>query len=299
MDDAQADAEEVRHKEDTAKKFDYASITFNTFKPSQRQPPSRPPSYQPELDNEQRRNRLPSFARNYNPAANRLKLARSYEVVTLIHKSAGEDSKAGASACPVGNEPMEEYETLKYPERRPSLAPQRNLSISQEQYIQDYSQLPVKKKPTQKMRVFEEPLGHSQNERPVPKRRINAPSKALMSSYSSVKKCSPPPLPPPYNPTFDGMAGDEGHYKVPKSYRNVANNHYDCPSSVVRLAWSCENLNHSAHHAATGHEAAAATSIYDMPSSISPPLPRRFEREAATERSLQSLISQDSYVDMS
>lgn len=295
MDDAQAEVEEVRHKEDTAKKFAYASITFDTFKPSER----RPPSYQPELDGEQRRSRLPSFARNYNPAANRIQLARNYEVVSLMHKPTSAATKAGAAVAEQDDVPMEEYDTLKHQERKLTMTSQRNFSISQAEYATDYSQLSqVRKKPKQKLSLRDESANHfHKGERPVPKTRTKFPNPGLHSSYSSVKKSPPQPLPPPYDPRFNGMAREEDHYKVPRRQRSVLGGHYDQPSSLVRVAYSCENLGHSAPQA-TGHEAAAATSIYDMPSSISPPMAWRFEREAQ-ERSLRSLISQDSYVDMS
>ncbi len=290
------EVEEVRQKESTAKKFGYASITFDTFKPSN----SRPPSYQPELDIDQR-NRLPSFARNYNPAANRVQLARSYEVVTLMNKPPANEATnavAGASKAGAENGPREEYDTLSYPERKPTMTSQRNFSISQAEYATDYSQLQLQKKPKQKMAIVGEPASIYQNEKPIPRQRSKFPKPALLSSYSSVKKSSPPPLPPPYNPTSSATNDlNEDHYKVPKSYREIENGYYDRPSSLVRVARSCENLGHAGPQFIQ-HEGATASSIYDMPSSISPPLARQLEMEAQL-KSLNSLFSQDSYIDMS
>ena len=292
VDDAQAEVEEVRQKEDRAKKFAYASITFDTFKPSER---PRPPSYQAEAEGEQRRSRLPSFARNYNPVANRIQLARSYEVVSLQNpKPAVEATNAGSLTQTSEHGPGEEYDILSYPDRKMTLTSQRNFSISQAEYSRDYSQLDqVKQKPQKRCVVqyqHKEPL--YENSKPIPKTRTKKPYPDPHSSYTSVKKSSPPPLPPPYNPQLESVTIEENHYNVPRSHKREKQGHYDYP----RSARSCENISHSAVH--VGTNAAAATSIYDIPSSAPPPIAVMIEGETH-ELSLHSLFSQDSYVDMS
>ena len=129
VDEAQEEAAEVKRKEVRDAKFQYASITFDTFKPS---PASddKPTLYQPEVDEEQmQRRRVPSFARNYNPVANRAMLARSYEVVTPMA------AIAAAAAAGGGNQPspslgQEEYDKLVHQERKMTGSSQRNFSIS-------------------------------------------------------------------------------------------------------------------------------------------------------------------------
>ena len=148
------------------------------------------------------------------------------------------------------------------------------------------------------MPLFDEATYHSPNEKPIPKTRTRFPNPMpLSSSYTCVKKNAPPPLPPPYNPRFDGQAIEEDHYKVPRKQKRPLSGHYDQLSSLFRIAWSCEDFTQALPHQAQGHQA-AARSIYDMPSSISSPMARKFEKKVP-EMSLHSLISQDSYVDMS
>jgi len=291
--------EEVRQKEDRAKKFAYASITFDTFKPSET--PRPPSSYKVEAEEQQQRSsRLPSFARNYNPAANRIQLARSYEVVTLqTHKPDGAATNAGG-ACGQ-NQSLEkslggeEYDTLSYPDRKMTITSQRNLSISHAEYSRDYSQLSqVAKEPKKRLAAQTHHVEvHYQNSKPIPKSRTKKPYPDPHSSYTSVKKSSPPPLPPPYDPQPESAAIDENHYNVPKSHGREMQSNYDYPRGVR----SCENLSHSrAMH--MSNEAVATTSIYDIPSSVPPPLAVMIEGETH-ELSLHSLFSQDSYVDMS
>ncbi len=131
VEDAQEEAEEVRRKQVRDAKFQYASITFDTFKPPSPSSSAHPMLYQPEMDEEQaQRCRLPSFARNYNPVANRAMLARSYEVVTpMASIAAAAEGGASSSKLPPSLEDMD-YDKLVHQERKMTGVPQRNFSIS-------------------------------------------------------------------------------------------------------------------------------------------------------------------------
>lgn len=305
MEEAQAEAEEVRQKEVTAAKFQYASITFDTFKPPDNlTAASSPPLYQPELDKEHDgRMRLPSFARNYNPASNRAMLARSYEIVTPISSADG----AGPTTNPPANGALqqEEYDKLVHQERKMTGSSQRNFSISvkpQMQHATDYSQLQLKAKPKQN-----DELGVKKIKPQIKKRTLvpGAEKKLVKSpSYSTVVKPKAPPLPPRVEDT------PEDHYKVPLSRRVLQDGHnpaglYDHPSSLLRVAWSCENVGSQYPSQQQQQQVLHMNGgFYDSPSS--PPRPHI----ARSQRSLvhdepsgyvnlaNNSLSMDSYIDM-
>lgn len=154
IEEAQAQAEEVKAKEVRTAKFQYTSITFDTFKPGESG--GNRGLYQPEVDEErQQRQRLPSFARNYNPTANRAMLARSYEVVTPMNPATAAAAAAGGPGGATnqglgdasGGFHPEEYHKLMHQERKMTGVSQRNFSISTKMHDRtatNYSQLMLK-----------------------------------------------------------------------------------------------------------------------------------------------------------
>ena len=260
VEEAQEQAEEVRRKEATRAKFQYASITFNTFKPPTPPPENMTPPtpYQPQPDDEQqqlRDTRLPSFARNHNPASNRAMLARSYEVVAPML------SLAGATNAVTETPPQDEYHKLD--RKMSEVSSKRNFSIStpktDHRVITNYSVLQLSTKPaaapptqpTAELAGGE--LGVKRIKPMIKKRTLlkdenaqNEKPPEKIPSYSLVQKPKAPPLPPHYNRTEEEEEEEESHYKVPVSKKVLldreAANIYDHPSSLVRVSWSCENI---------------------------------------------------------
>lgn len=314
VEDVQAEVEEVRRKENTAAKFKYASITFDTFKPVDSLP-TRPPVHQSDVEFESRRDRLPSFARNYNPAANRVELARSYEVVTLKPKSEAGVNEVGGEHLSQGYGTDDEYDKLMHEKKELMVTSQRNFSISYGNVTDtaDYSQLnqvqnrftQVRIQPQLKLPGCSSPNNAEVKVKPMPKKRTNLPKPNPLSSYTAVKKHEGPPLPPPYDPMFDKIEGtekieEEEHYKVPMKQKRITSGHYDHPSSLIRVAWSCENLGSTQ---ASAEVQDGAIGLYDIPSSLSPSLAAHKRNsmvldQPLQELSLHSLFSQDSYIDM-
>jgi hypothetical protein len=265
VEEAQAEVEEVRRKEARDAKFQYSSVTFQTFKPTSAKEGATPIPPQDEEQQQQHDHRFPSFARNHNP--NRAMLARSYEVVTPIGFSGatgGGASSSGtnlASGHSSGEFQLEEYDKLMHQERkmtgasqtgelqrsvnpskRMASTSQRNFSISTK--VQgnstNYSQLEIKSKP---------PVGENdelgiRRIKPVIKQRtrIQADPPSNIPSYTLVKKPKGPPLPPRCGSQEEVTKEEteEDYYKVPKSI--LKSEMLDSYGKQVRTAWSYENI---------------------------------------------------------
>lgn len=307
VEDAQAEMEEVRRKEVRDAKFQYASVTFDTFKPTPSEPSDNSITHQlrdeeqchwPQDEEQLREQRLPSFARNFNPVANRAMLARSYEIVTPMGAAAaGATNSESGTKLPEdsGDFQLEEYDKLVHQERKMTStsmrnmtgASQRNFSISTriKETKTNYSQLELTKNPNSQE---DSELGVKKIKPAVKKRTLrnadveNPPGK--IPPYSLVQKPKAPPLPPRYDRDFQEEPNEEQHYKVPKQiHRRELMSTYDRPSSLVRVAWSCENIGRPAMldpHTMTSR----GLDFYDAPA----PFPRG--RDA---RSQQNLVSNE------
>ena len=275
VEEAQAEMEEVKRKEVRDAKFQYASVTFDTFKPA--------PGEQSAAEPEEHEHRLPSFARNFNPIANRAMLARSYEIVTPMGAPKAE---AGTKPSADGTDlQLEEYDKLIHQERKMTStstrkmtgASQRNFSISTrvKETKPNYSQLELTTK-ANSQEASE--LGVKRIKPGVKNRNLikadveDPPSK--IPSYSLVKKPKAPPLPPRYDYDIQEEevkeeAPQEEHYKVPRSVRRREQmNTYDRPSSLVRVAWSCENIRSQSRPLKTDPHTTTASGdldFYDAP----------------------------------
>ena len=277
---AQAEAEEVRQKEATRAKFQYASVTFNTFKP-QEEDKTKPPLYPVNEDSEHATGqRLPSFARNFNPTANRAMLARSYEIVTPMKNLPGASGITESTEAVVGGLQQEEYHKLMHPERKMTGVSQRKFSITtttstatgaggRDVTRTNYSQLELNPsgKETAEAKAKDDPqeLGVKKIKPVAKKRTLLQKSESSqvnkIPSYSVVQKPKAPPLPPRCADLEedDEQAQErrpevqESHYKVPRgakqhaaaaASRNVeASKMYDQVPSQLRVAWSCENID--------------------------------------------------------
>lgn len=303
VEEMKAEAADVRRKENTAAKFTNASITFNTFKPVKSQLTSLSVS-QSELDINPQRHWHPNFSQNYNLAAQR-QLARSYETVILMPKSETNANQEDISVKNLsqGDETDEDYENLVYREGTPTMTSQRNFSIScskNPEITTDYSELMLQECPHHPQPGIALANDEEEKVKPNPKKRTSLPNPR--HSYTAVKKFKTRPLPPLYDPRIareveEDEAEETEYYNVPAKWRRASRSgHYDRPSSLIRVALSCENLKStpaSAEVLETGH--------YDIPSSILP----YFEDKKGSmvlgqllQLSFDSLSSQDSYVDM-
>lgn len=326
VEEAQADVEEARQKEIRQAKFQYVSVTFDTFKPTENNAP--PPVYEPQPDEEQHKHRLPSFARNYNPSANRAMLARSYELVTPMasSRSGGAGKGSGNNPLTEGELQQEEYDKLVHQERKMTGASQqRNFSISDQVKNKvpptNYSQLQLKlKSGTQSNPQLDaQELGVKKIKPTIKKRRFvqEAENKLVKTpSYSTVQKPRAPPLPP--RMAINGedlepkMAEEESHYKVPVSMRvrQEAASLYDHPASLVRVARSCEDIgmSHMFHHQ---EEVGGALYNHDMATGAVGSSPRAVHSRLSLVHDHDNMdeplygndlasnsVSMDSYIDM-
>ena len=338
VEDAQAEVAEVKRKEERQRKFQYASITFDTFKPTEKCTPS---VYQPEPDCEhQEHGRLSSFRMSdYNPSADRVELARSYEIVSLIpiaDQARKKDEWRDAGG-------QEEYHKLTRQGSKMKGYTQRNFSISNTNHpaSKDYAQLQMQMKPPPREEEIKlpprttlqgeeiKPPPHAlqeevaTNKPPIMKRSFVQKEQRTMNkfpSYSEVQKARGPPLPPRSDPIImvdNGGGMEEEHYKVPSVRRSIhdtgmeqgmdadAQGHYDHPSSLVRVAWSCENLKkkNSSQEGGTSKTIVVGGTIYDSPSSTlmvrSQSSMMQNGMQAPSQSNLsERTISQDSYIEM-
>lgn len=281
MEDAQAEVEEVRQKETRAKKFQYASITFDTFKPDTATPPHSGSVYQPESDENQQQHekRIPSFARNFNPLLNRAELARSYEVVTPM--SSRRPTATATDHVDRSFFPTEDYDKLMHQDRKMTGSfqqpqqhlPPRKFSITTSktnklEYAQlslnNPQQLPPSQQQQQQQQQEEEQKKKGNDRRKATMKEPAIPPRGSMNkdsaqhlakahSYSMVNKTPAPPLPPRYNPDDEEERVEE-HYKVPRKCTSnralspVEFNVYDLPSSLGMkyvTTQSCQDLEAS------------------------------------------------------
>lgn len=325
VEEAQAEVEEVRRKEVRDAKFQYASITFDTFKPAPAEQSAAQSLYQPQDEEQQHDHRLPSFARNFNPIANRAMLARSYEIVTPSGTTA---TKSGTKSPATGTSDLqlEEYDKLIHQERKMTGASQRKMTGASQRKFSistivhglrtNYSQLEINSKPSLTKRETAETteLGVKKIKPTIKKRTVmkadaeKPPSK--IPSYSLVQKPKAPPLPHRYDhDPQEEAAKEEEHYKVPRSVHRREMDTYDCPSSQVRVAWSCENIQSQDQSWQMNPRVSTSSDfeIYDTPTTF----PRG--RAVCSQRSLvheeplytnsiaevlQNSVSVGSYIDM-
>lgn len=285
VEEAQAQVEEVKLKEVRDAKFQYAAITFDTFKPTTTKRSTKPVLYQsqPLSDEQQHEQRLPSFDRNFNPTSNRAMLARSYEIVTPMPAAGSAGSGTKLPPTSTGDLQQEEYDKLVHQERKMTGVSQRNFSITRvhNTAATNYSQLEMKSKTALANGEAAE-LGVKKIKPVIKKRTLikdtqKPPNK--IPSYSLVQKPKAPPL-PPRDPDFleeemeaqkevalGQLEEEEQHYKVPRSVQR----------SLTRVAWSCENIQSQDQfqpHTLAGYE------LYDTPTSY----PRR--HAVSSQRSL-------------
>lgn len=311
----------MRRKEVRDAKFQYASITFDTFKPTPAEQgtapsPSSPSRDQPGPDQEaQHDHRLPSFARNFNPKANRAMLARSYELVTPVAASGAANSGKKPPLGPgtSGNLQQEEYDKLVHQERKMTGASQRNFSISTRAHNMPRTNYSLLEK------MSKDPLANGETAelgvrkiKPTIKKRtlIKNTEKPLskIPSYSMVQKPKAPPLPPRYDQEEVAKEeAEEEHYKVPRSvYSRERATAYDRPASLVRVARSCENIRSQSQRVTHTSVSDMSHKLYDTPTVFprgrsqhslvhhdNEPLYTNSIREV-----LQNSISVGSYIDM-
>lgn len=323
VEEAQEQVEEVRRKEVRDAKFQYASVTFDTFKPAGKS--ATPPPYQPQDEEQQHEHRLASFARNFNPTSNRAMLARSYEIVTPVASSgatgAGTTTKSGTKSPTTE---LEEYDKLVHQERKMTATSQRKLTgASQRKFsistrvhglTTNYSQLEITSLANGETAETAE-LGVKKIKPMIKKRTKTDTAPSKIPSYSLVQKPKAPPLPPRYDPDSHDEAAkeevEEEHYKVPRPvvHRRGMADAYNRPSSLARAAWSCDNIRSQDRTLQMDPRVTTSNDfeLYDTPSSYLHGRAVHSQRSLVREEPLyannvaevlQNSVSVGSYIDM-
>ena len=216
--------------------------------------------------------------------ANRAELARSYEIVSPI-------TIPQQNLYP-GEMEKEEYDKLVHQERKMTVVSQRKFSISTNACKTDYAQLNLQSQPVATLHENQET-----SKLPITKRFLSKNEESLVKipSYSTVYKPEAPLLPPRYEE-------EEDYYKVPVGQRSIQDNtnHYDHPTSLLKVAWSCDNLQMKSQFQQDTKrrvERVIFDDHYDTPSSMIRSQSSLLPDEPTYPLSINSL-SQESYVDM-